>query len=105
MIEATQHQQADIKEAHRERSEPLEGEPLYGLNPIAGHGGEAPIEESVEDEAEEEPGRAGATEPSTNLVWGIILGGALLLFVVAAILIWGVGVSYSAAIITQYPVK
>ena len=104
MIEATQHQQADIKEAHRERSEPLVGEPLYGLNPIAGHEGEAPIEESVEDEAAEEPGRP-AAEENTNLVWGIVLGGALLLFVVAAILIWGVGVTYSAAIVTHYPVK
>jgi len=30
---------------------------------------------------------------------------ALLLFITAALLIYGVGVSYSAAIVTQYPVK
>jgi hypothetical protein len=34
-----------------------------------------------------------------------VLGGALLLFMTAALLIYGVGVSYSAAIVTQYPVK
>lgn len=118
MIESTQHQQDDIQEAHRERTtqdldtehlaadtahRDLEGEPLYGLAAIAGHEGEAPIEESEEEQAEEEPGRV--VEGSTNLTWGIVLGGALLLFLVAGILIWGVGVSYSAAIISQYPVK
>lgn len=109
MIEATQHQQEDIEEAHRERalnSVADVGEPLYGLNAIAGHGGEAPVEESAEDEAAAEGGRPGTGEESgTNLTWGIVLGGVLLLFLVAAILIWGVGPTYSAAILTQYPVK
>ena len=73
---------------------------LYGLAAI--DVGEAPIEESAEEEAAAEPGRVVA---ETNLTWGIVLGGALLLFLVAGILIWGVGVSYSAAIISQYPVK
>ena len=108
MIESTQHQQDEIQEAHRDRTTQDdagtdESEPLYGLAPIAGHKGEAPVEESAEEEAEEEPGRV--VEEGTNLTWGIVLGGALLLFLVAGILIWGVGVSYSAAIISQYPVK
>jgi hypothetical protein len=109
MIESTRHQQEEIQEAHRERTlQDQEGdnlyvEPLYGLASIAGHEGEAPVEESEEDQAEAEPGRA--VEGSTNLTWGIVLGGALLLFLVAGILIWGVGLTYSAAIITQYPVK
>jgi len=111
MIESTRNQQDEIQEAHRERTTQdqdtaylgLDEEPLYGLAAIAGHEGEAPIEESEEEQAAEEPGRA--VEGSTNLTWGIVLGGALLLFLVAGILIWGVGVSYSAAIISQYPVK
>lgn len=104
MIESTQHQQEEIQEAHRDRADVADvGDPLYGLAAIAGHAGEAPVEESAEDEAAEEPGRA--VEEGTNLTWGIVLGGALLLFLVAGILMWGVGFSYSAAIITQYPVK
>lgn len=107
MIDATQHQQEDIQESHAERTTQSEadtggGDPLYGLAAIAGHAGEAPVEESPEEEAEVEPGRPIA---ETNLTWGIVLGGALLLFLVAGILIWGVGISYSAAIVTQYPVK
>jgi hypothetical protein len=108
MIEDTQHHQEDIEEAHRERAlnNVVEvGEPLYGLNAIAGHEGEAPVEESAEDEAAAEGGRPGTGEGSTNLTWGIVLGGALLLFITAALLIYGVGISYSAAIVTQYPVK
>ncbi len=107
MIEDTQHHQKDIETAHRDRamSNVAEvGEPLYGLNALAGHGGEAPVEESAEDEAAAEGGRPGGDE-GTNLTWGIILGGALLLFMTAALLIYGVGVSYSAAILSQYPVK
>ena len=108
MIENTRNQQDEIQEAHRERTTQddagtEESEPLYGLAPVAGHGGEAPIEESEEEQAEDEPGRV--VESTTNLTWGIVLGGVLLLFLVAGILIWGVGISYSAAIISQYPVK
>ena len=107
MIEDTQYRQGDIEEAHRDRAlnEVAEvGEPLYGLNALAGHEGEAPVEESADEEAEAEGGRPGGDQ-GTNLTWGIVLGGALLLFVTAALLIYGVGVSYSAAIVTQYPVK
>ena len=109
MIEQTQNQQGDIEQAHRERA--LNnvadvGEPLYGLAAIAGHGGEAPVEQSAEDEAVSEGGRPGAkVDEGTNLTWGIILGGALTLFLIAAILIWGVGTSYSAAILSNYPIK
>jgi hypothetical protein len=107
MIEDTQYRQGDVEEAHRERalSNVAEvGEPLYGLNALAGHAGEAPVEESADEEAEAEGGRPGGDQ-GTNLTWGIVLGGALLLFITAALLIYGVGVSYSAAILTQYPVK
>ena len=108
MIESTRHQQDEIQEAHRERTTQDdagtdESEPLYGLAAVAGHQGEAPVEESEEEEAEEEPGRV--VESSTNLTWGIVLGGVLLLFLVAGILIWGVGNTYTAAILSQYPVK
>ena len=103
-MKSTENQQEEIQEAHRDRADAADvGDPLYGLASVAGHQGEAPVEESAADEAAEEPGRH--VEEGTNLTWGIVLGGALLLFLVAGILIWGVGVSYSAAIITQYPVK
>jgi hypothetical protein len=109
MIEQTRLQQGDIETAHRERAMSNEGdvgEPLYGLSALPGHGGEAPVEQSAEDEAVSEGGRPGAAvDEGTNLTWGIILGGAMLLFLVAAILIVWIGPSYSAAIITQYPVK
>jgi hypothetical protein len=107
MIEDTQYRQEDVEEAHRERAQSNiaeVGEPLYGLNALAGHAGEAPVEESADEEAEAEGGRPGGDQ-GTNLTWGIVLGGALLLFITAALLIYGVGVSYSAAILTQYPVK
>ena len=106
MIEATRLEQDAIQESHRERGlgAAVEGaEPLYGLAPHPGHGAsEAPIEESAEDEAAAE-GQPVA-EASTNMTWAIVLGGILLLFIVGAILIFGVGATYSAAIISQYPV-
>jgi len=104
MLEATQYQQPEIQEAHRERSEDGGKEPMYGLLELAGHAGEAPVEESAEDEAASEPGRL-AVNDATNLTWGIVLGGALLLFLVAALLYYGVGPTYSAAILSNYPVK
>ena len=104
MLEDTEHQQPEIQEAHRERSVGGEGEPMYGLAELAGHAGEAPVEESAEDELEAEPGQL-LVDSATNLTWGIVLGGALLLFLTAAILLWGVGSTYGATIISNYPVK
>ncbi|HUS14232.1 MAG TPA: hypothetical protein VM536_04345 [Chloroflexia bacterium] len=107
MDEETRFTQGDIQAAHRDRARGEYGgeqEPLYGLEPIAGGHGEAPIEESVAEEAESEASRPGE-EPGLNLVWGIILGGVLTLFLVAAILIVFVGLTYEADIVTHYPIK
>lgn len=107
MDEETRFQQADIQAAHRDRARGEYGgeqEPLYGLEPIAGGHGEAPIEESPAEEAETEAGRPGETT-GLNMTWGIILGGVLLLFLIVLVLFYGVGQTYQADIVTHYPVK
>ncbi len=107
MDEETRFTQEDIKAAGRDRARGEFGgnqEPLYGLEPIAGKHGEAPVEESAAEEAEEEAGRPGEPE-GWNLTWGIILGGVLTLFLVATVLILFVGQTYSASIVTNYPFK
>jgi hypothetical protein len=107
MDEETRFTQEDIKASQRDRARGEYGgnaEPLYGLEPIAGGHGEAPIEESAAEEAEEEAGRPGEPE-GYNLTWGIIFGGVLTLFIVATILILFVGPTYSANVVTNYPIK
>src|SRR3954467_8610553 len=107
MDEQTRFQQADIGAAHRDRARGEYGgdrEPMYGLEAIAGGHGEAPIEESAEDEAAAEAGRPGETT-GVNMTWAIILGGVMLLGVVVLILILGVGYSYSSDIVTSYPAR
>jgi len=103
----TRFTEEDIQEAHRDRARGEYGgdaEPLYGLEPIAGGHGEAPIEESAAEEAESEAGRPGE-QPGLNMTWGIILGGVLLLFLIVLVLFFGVGQTYQADIVTHYPVK
>src|SRR5437763_1703173 len=107
MDEETRFTQEDIKASQRDRARAVYGgndEPLYGLEPIAGGHGEAPIEESAAEEAEEEAGRPGEPQ-GYNLTWGIIFGGVLTLFLVATILILFVGQTYSANVVSNYPIK
>lgn len=83
----------------------LRGEPLYGLaiepgTGTPGEGGQgAPQTEAPVEEA------ASATDQRINLTWGIIFGGVLLLFMVAAILYLGIGNTYSSSPLTSYPLK
>ncbi|HET7078389.1 MAG TPA: hypothetical protein VFM49_13190 [Chloroflexia bacterium] len=107
MDEELRFTEADIQAAHRDRARGEYGadeEPLYGLEALPGGHGEAPIEESVAEEAESEAGRPGE-QPGLNLTWGIILGGVLLLVLITAVLFIGVGQTYQADIVTHYPVK
>lgn len=103
----TRFTEEDIQRAHRDRARGEYGadvEPLYGLEPIAGGHGEAPVEESAAEEAESEAGRPGEVT-GLNMTWGIILGGVLLLALVVLLLFFGVGATYQADIVTHYPVK
>jgi len=99
---ATQNQ---IQVAHEER-EHAEDEPLYGLAPEPGGGGPASVGDAAQPRVEvpvEEPAEPGDT--SLNMTWGIVFGGVLLLFLIAAVLILGVGSTYSSAPFTTYPLK
>ncbi len=99
--------QEAIQSAHRDRARAAVGaeiEPLYGLEPIAGGEGEAPIEESAAEEAAAEAGRPGEVT-GLNMTWGIILGGVLLLCLVVLLLYFGVGATYQADAVTHYPIK
>lgn len=81
-------------------------EPLYGLAPEPGEGGPESVGDSSQPRVEapvEEPARPGDQRP--NMTWGIILGGVLLLFIVAAVLYLGIGNTYSSSPLTQYPLK
>jgi hypothetical protein len=107
MDESTRYQQEDIQSAHRDRARAevgAEAEPLYGLAAIAGGHGEQPVEQSPEDELEAEGGRPGA-ETGINMTWGLLLGGVMILAIITVILYFGVGQTYSANIVTNYPVK
>ncbi len=91
--------------AHEDREADIH-EPLYGLAPEPGGGGPASTGDSAQPSVEtpvEEP--ADEDDNRTNLTWGIIFGGVLLLFVLVAILFLGIGNTYSSAPFTTYPLK
>ncbi len=94
-----------IQVAHEQRRDDTH-EPLYGLAPEPGGGGPRsdgdPSQPNVETPVEE-PAEAGDTR--INLTWGIVLGGALLLFIMAAVLYVGIGNTYSSSPFTSYPLK
>ena len=97
--------QDKIQIAHEEREDEVD-EPLYGLAPEPGGGGPASVGDTAQPTVEtpvEEPEEAG--DHRTNLTWGIVLGGVLLLFLIAAILFLGIGNTYSSAPFTTYPLK
>jgi len=97
--------QDEIQVAHEDRTEEVH-EPLYGLAPEPGGGGPASVGDVSQPSVEtpvEEPPEPGDTR--LNMTWGIVLGGVLLLFLVAAILFVGVGNTYSSAPFTTYPLK
>ncbi len=97
--------QDSIQVAHEQR-EGDEHEPLYGLAPEPGGGGPGstgdPSQPTLETPVEEpaEPG-----DDRINLTWGIILGGVLLLFLIATTLYLGIGPTYSSSPFTNYPLK
>ena len=98
--------QDNIQEAHEERREEVH-EPLYGLAPEPGAGGpqsvggdpsqprmEMPVEEP------EEAGQGGF-----NMIWGVVIGGLLVLILLTTVLYLGIGSTYSSAPFTTYPLK
>jgi hypothetical protein len=99
--------QDDIQVEHELRAHDV-GEPLYGLAPEPGEGGPGstesldPSQPRVEAPVEE-PESPGDTR--LNLTWGIVFGGVLLLFLIAAVLYLGIGNTYSSSPFTQYPLK
>lgn len=97
--------QDEIQVAHKER-EYREDEPLYGLAPEPGGGGPASVGDAAQPVQEvpvEEPAAPGDT--SLNMTWGIVFGGVLLLFLLATVLILGIGNTYSSSPFTTYPLK
>ena len=105
MEQETRQQQNEIQTAHRLRAV-VAHEPLYGLAPEPGAGGPGSTGDPEQPRQEvpvEEPEAPG--EDSTNLTWGIVFGGVLLLFLLTAILYFGIGSTYSSAPVTTYPLK
>jgi hypothetical protein len=97
--------QNDIQTAHEERRLEVH-EPLYGLAPEPGGGGPESVGDPSQPRVEapvEEPERPG--DDRINMTWGIVFGGVLLLFLLAAILYFGIGNTYSSSPLTQYPLK
>ncbi len=97
--------QDSIQRAHELRRV-VSHEPLYGLAPEPGEGGPESVGDSSQPRVEapvEEP--ASATDQRPNMTWGIILGGVLILFILAAVLYLGIGNTYSSSPFTQYPLK
>lgn len=97
--------QDNIQAAHELRRV-VTHEPLYGLAPEPGEGGPESTGDSNQPKVEapvEEP--EGPGDHRANLTWGIVLGGVLLLFIVAAVLYLGIGNTYSSSPFTQYPLK
>jgi len=97
--------QDEIQEVHEERSHNGH-EPLYGLAPEPGEGGPESVGDASQPRTEvpvEEP--ESATDDRLNMTWGIVLGGVLLLFLLAAVLFLGIGNTYSSQPFTTYPLK
>ena len=97
--------QDSIQIAHEQRENSVH-EPLYGLAPEPGEGGPESVGDSAQPSVEmpvEEP--ADEDDNRTNLTWGIIFGGVLILFVLTAVLYLGIGNTYSSAPFTTYPLK
>ena len=97
--------QDQIQTAHREREVEVD-EPLYGLAPEPGGGGPRSTGDSAQPTVEvpvEEPAAPG--ESSINMTWGIVLGGVMLLAILATILFLGVGNTYVNTPFTTYPLK
>src|SRR5438094_3820161 len=94
--ENTPQIQNDVQRAHRLRAV-VEHEPLYGLAPEPGAGGPESTGDYAQPEQEvpvEEP--APPHDNMTNLTWGIVFGGVLLLFLIATILYLGIGNTYNS---------
>ena len=105
MEQETRQLQNDIQVAHRLRAV-TEHEPLYGLAPEPGAGGPESTGDPDQPRLEvpvEEPERPG--EDTMNLTWGIVFGGVLLLFLLTAVLYFGIGNTFVSAPFTTYPVK
>lgn len=97
--------QDSIQVAHEAREGDVH-EPLYGLAPEPGEGGPESTGDNAQPSVEtpvEEPASPG--DRRTNLTWGIVFGGVLLLFMLAAVLYLGIGNTYSSAPFTNYPLK
>src|SRR5437868_14587739 len=98
-------EQTDVQEAHEEREHEVH-EPLYGLAPEPGGGGPASVGDPSQPRVEvpvEEPPEYG--QGGINLTWGMVFGGVLLLFLLATILILGLGSTISSSPFTTYPLK
>jgi hypothetical protein len=102
MEQDTRELQNDIQYGHGMRKH----EPLYGLAPEPGAGGPASTGDSAQP-VTEAPVEEAATpgDNTTNLTWGIVFGGVLLLFLLVAILYFGIGNTYNTSPLTTYPVK
>jgi hypothetical protein len=105
MEQATRDLQNEIQTAHALRAV-VAHEPLYGLAPEPGAGGPESTGDPDQPTMEvpvEEPAVEG--DGTTNLTWGIVFGGVLLLFLITAILYFGIGATYNSAPFTTYPIK
>ncbi len=97
--------QDNIQVAHEQRERDVH-EPLYGLAPEPGGGGPASVGDASQPQVEtpvEEPARPG--DDRLNMTWAIVIGGVLLLFLIAIVLYFGVGNTYSSSPFTTYPLK
>jgi hypothetical protein len=95
--------QNEVQTAHEFRAVMVH-EPLYGLAPEPGGGGPASVGDPSQPRMEvpvEEPPEPG--DRTINMTWGIILGGVLLLFLIVAILFYGIGNTYVSQPISTYP--
>ncbi len=97
--------QDKIQVAHELRGAVIH-EPLYGLAPEPGQGGPASVGDAAQPSIEtpvEEPPEPG--DNRVNLTWGIVFGGVLILFILAAVLYVGIGNTYISSPFTTYPLK
>jgi hypothetical protein len=95
----------NVQAAHEDREHEVH-EPLYGLAPEPGGGGPASVGDASQPEAEvpvEEP--AGPGDDRLNMIWAIVIGGVLLLFLITIVLYFGVGTTYSSSPLSTYPLK